>query len=438
MKTLASPLLLTGSAFSALLLAGCAGYNNTLFMTKSNVGLDFDSKPPTLEVSVSRKEAVIAPSFEGGETPPVLASFKPHGGNGGGFANFFLGVDQTFAGGDAAKAMAVLYEKPTATDPNPYDSSLKLSKKPDYRNPFQKIPSEGSTRPFIFGTDTSLGFKVAWSGTGGQIPDTVRLGFNRKEFAWAPLSATPVRKADGTDDSEKVNVKMPAFLATIESKQDVSGDASTRAQALQYFATGQAATYLAMKQEVRRAMLARLDPNTSAFADKFPAQGADVIPDILFSMEAVLGRYADRNDATAKELQGRLGSLANLDLPANYYTDEIPVYVFDDSTRDQPFLKKNDAEPQPLPDKSLRVAIGYLSTLEASHRNLTNAINSITQGQPVRLQAATNPPITAAMIPPLIRDAEQLKNRSQKLIEQLASNPDVQAAYDFVQRKLNP
>ena len=91
-----------------LSFTGCAGYNHTLFMTKSNVGLDFDSKPPTLEITVSRKEAVIAPTFEGGQTPPVMASFKPRAGAGSGFGNFFLGVDQTFTGGDAAVAMASL------------------------------------------------------------------------------------------------------------------------------------------------------------------------------------------------------------------------------------------------------------------------------------------------------------------------------------------
>src|SRR5713101_5448404 len=89
----------------AAIFQGCAGYNTTMFMTKSNVGLDFDAKPPTAEVNISRKEAVIAPAFEGGQTPPVLASFRPNAGTGGGFTSFFLGVNQTFAGGDAALAM---------------------------------------------------------------------------------------------------------------------------------------------------------------------------------------------------------------------------------------------------------------------------------------------------------------------------------------------
>lgn len=250
-------------------LSGCAGYNNTMFMTKSNVGLDFDSKPPTLEINVSRKEAVIAPSFEGGQTPPVMASFRPHAGTGSAFTSFFMGVDQTFAGGDAALAMAMLYDNRTSTNKGPYNSALRLSKAPDYTNWFQNIPGAGKTRPLIFGTDTSLGLKVAWSGAGGQIPDTVKLGFNRKEFAWAPLSMTPTNvNALGQPDGNAVDVKMPAFLATIQSKQGV-GTNGTQIEGMQYFATGDSATYLAMQRDVRAAMIARMDPNTEIYKAQF-------------------------------------------------------------------------------------------------------------------------------------------------------------------------
>jgi hypothetical protein len=238
--------------------AGCAGYNHTLFMTKSNVGLDFDTKPPTLEVTVSRKEAVIAPSFEGGRTPPVLASFKPDAGAGSAFGNFFLGVDQAFAGGDAAVAMAALYATnytPPRHDRTNYDSALHLSQPPKYTDPFRRLAKPGTTRPFIFGTDTTLGLKAAWTGTGGQFPDTVRLGFNRKEFAWAPVSMTATSNANTTN----YQVKMPSFLATIDSRIETGGKEGG-ISALQYFATGDAATLLALQPVPREAMVYRLDP----------------------------------------------------------------------------------------------------------------------------------------------------------------------------------
>lgn len=240
-------------------------------MTKSTAGLDFDAKPPTAEITISRKEAVMAPGFENGQTPPVMASFQPSAGLGGGFKNYVLGVDQTFAGGDAAVAMAKLYDRPTAPqDIDPYDSKLELSKAPKYRNIFQRIAKPGEVKPFIFGTDTMLGLKVAWSGVGGQFPDTLKAGFNRKEFAWAPLSMT--EKLEGGKTT--YYVKLPSFLATIDSKNSTDTN-NAGIQALQYFATGTAATHLTLQPAVRQAMLARLDPNQQKLAEKWQENLAD-------------------------------------------------------------------------------------------------------------------------------------------------------------------
>lgn len=258
---------------AAGLFAGCAGYNHTLFVTKSNAGLDFDAKPPTAEISIARKEAVIAPGFEGGQTPPVLASFKPRVGLDGGFANFFVGVDQTFAGGDAAVAMSRLYDsKETPTDIAAYDSRLPLTQPPKYRNIFQRVAGAGETRPFIFGTDTMLGLKVAWSGVGGQFPDTVKAGFNRKEFAWAPV--TLITEPNDAGSATNYSAKMPSFLATIDS-QNTAGVDRAGIEALQYFATGDAATLLAMQPEVRTAMIQRLDPNAGKIAARVKQKHSD-------------------------------------------------------------------------------------------------------------------------------------------------------------------
>ena len=50
--------------FVAVVVDGCAiGYNTTLFTTKSNIGLDVDTKPPVAEISISRQEGVLAPGF---------------------------------------------------------------------------------------------------------------------------------------------------------------------------------------------------------------------------------------------------------------------------------------------------------------------------------------------------------------------------------------
>jgi hypothetical protein len=272
----------------AALLSGCAGYNHTLFMTKSNVGLDFDTKPPTMEVTVSRKEAVIAPAFEGGQTPPVMASFKPHTGANGAFRNFFLGVDQTFAGGDAAVAMSSLYaseQAPPPEDRTKFDSTLKLQRPPKYKDWFRRLARPGVTRPFIFGTDTTLGLKVAWTGTGGQFPDTVKMGFNRKEYAWAPVSMRTNLSAEASE----YHVKMPSFLATIDSNIASEEDGGG-VSALQYFATGEAATLLAMQPVPRQAMVYRLDPAAPAKAQALQALKDPARLESRDRLDALLGK----------------------------------------------------------------------------------------------------------------------------------------------------
>jgi len=279
-------------------VCGCAGYNHTLFMTKSTVGLDFDAKPPTAEITVSRKEAVITPVFEGGQTPPVMASFKPEAGVGGGFANFLMGVDQTFAGGDSAYAMAKLYGSPeTPQDHKAYDSKIQLNPPPHHTSIFKKLSGPGEVKPLIFGTDSMLGIKVAWSGVGGQFPDSLKAGFVRKEFAWAPVTMK------GT--TQQVDVRIPSFLATIDS--NITADTgAAKIQALQYFATGESATLLAMQPQVRQAMLARLDPNSDKLAARWQgtlsARSGLAHVSILNTLYQQLGRDAG-GDAIRKELE---------------------------------------------------------------------------------------------------------------------------------------
>jgi hypothetical protein len=242
-------------------MQGCAvGYNSTLFMSKSNIGIDADTKPPTLEISIARREGVIAPALEGGQTPPVLASFRTDSNP---FSRFFFGIKSTFAGGDAAVALTnVSGDSKTAID-----SAACLSKPPDKQTVLGfdvSVPEPGAVKPFVFGTDTTFGLKVAWSGTTGEIPDTVRLGFHRKEFAWAPLFGTTVTNCNipGGDKKGTYAVWMPPFLAVLDNDVQTGSLAQTKVTWLQYFATGKSATLLASQNEVRRVMMERMDPVT--------------------------------------------------------------------------------------------------------------------------------------------------------------------------------
>lgn len=247
-------------------LTGCVGYNSALFMTKTNVGLDVDSKPATLEISLARREGVIAPAFEGGATPPVLASFAIEPGA---HVPLFPRISQTFAGGNASVAMASLYGSTNAPPYNPtnYNSTLWLREepKPKVLGVSVKMPKPGTVKPFVFGTDTSFGLKVAWSGLTAQFPDTVRLGLNRKEFALAPVFLSHSETNRGLTNA----IRMPSFLATLDNSTDVGSPQKTSVRHIQYFATGLAADNMALHPQVRQAMLQRLDPEAPAKAEAF-------------------------------------------------------------------------------------------------------------------------------------------------------------------------
>ncbi len=189
----------------AVLFQGCVGYDRALFSTKTNVGIDLDTQPPTAEVNVARKELVIAPTFDDGQTPPVLGSFRLNSG-----FWIFADVSTTFSGGDAAVTMAALYSDETmkydgaayqkARDTH-FDSSITVAGSPDKikkgrtskgaKDKGVSLNAPNHVKPFYLATDTSLGVKATWNGMTAAIPDSFRIGFNRKEFALAPVFGSP-------------------------------------------------------------------------------------------------------------------------------------------------------------------------------------------------------------------------------------------------------
>jgi hypothetical protein len=252
--------------------AGCAiGYTQALFATTSNVGVDIDTKPPTFEVSVARREGVIEPTFEGGQTPPTLATFSTGTGTGmdratNAVGGFFFGVSAFFAGGDAARVLA-------GPDGKPGDSAICLSKGPHRRgwltNELESgsgfldavLPGPGEMKPFFFATDTALGIKLAWSGTTGYVPDTVKVGFNRREFALAPISWAHASCTLPTGEAGTLQVEIPSFIAVLSSGAETPKDRiAARFQYLQHLATGAAATDWAARPEVKKILESRLEP----------------------------------------------------------------------------------------------------------------------------------------------------------------------------------
>lgn len=253
-----------------LLTAGCAvGYNSALFATKTNVGLDVDSTPPTAEISIARREVVIAPVFEGGQTPPVMASFSATSNP---FSRLFFGVDSTFAGGDAAVALSQTGSPSSSHENKDGNWPPEIPKPPPGTGASRiclsqkeldvSIPGKGQVRPLLFGTDSTLGIKIAWSGMTAQMPDTVRLGFNRKEFALAPLfgSESCPCMLPASHRTGAYSVDISSFLAVLENRNFVGPPSETGFTWRQYIATGASATTLANQQEFRKLFMERATP----------------------------------------------------------------------------------------------------------------------------------------------------------------------------------
>lgn len=420
----------------AALLQGCAGYNTVMFMTKSTAGLDIDTKPPTAEINISRKEAVIAPAFEKGQTPPVLASFKPNVGFGNRFGNYFLGVDQTFAGGDAAKTMAILYADPTCKYDDPkFNSELQLdtpiaSSGVWWKDIFTAPAEPGKIKPFIFGTDTMLGLKVAWSGVGGQFPDTVKLGFNRKEFAWAPV----------TMSGDKKKVKMPSFLATIESNIGVGSETaepsgtSTSGQnqqggikSIQYFATGEAASHLARQKDVRDAMLKRLDPR---FGESLQIGKGPVARQMLGAMDLAFFQLQGVDDIANAHFQ-KLQDLKGVQVPFSFESDKKPIFLYKET--EDPFVFKKDTEMDIRGTSTITLSnvTSYMANLERSKSALKSIKDQLDKNNTVSLSVDDGPPTPILSNTEIDEQLVIQDNELRRIEQEVAADRDITAAFDY-------
>ena len=275
-------------AIGMALLSGCAGTDRILFMTKTNVGLDVDSTPPTAEITIARRELAINPTFphtiNDVTTMSLLAAF----GVGGGVFN--PNIRSVFAGNSAAVALASPLIETGKYKAKPRPRPICLAKEPDtrswlmrkwhsfkginYTNRSHRDEIESRTRAFYFATDTAFGLKVAWNGTGGPYPTSLKLGYNRAEFAYPPIFVSEKKSCgkseSSTGDGKLVwEVRSPSFIATLDNssrlKNPFSTDSTDEAgvEHVQFFATGAAATAWANRPSVHQEIYKLMAPKAA-------------------------------------------------------------------------------------------------------------------------------------------------------------------------------
>ena len=239
-----------------LALAACkAGKDSVLFVTRTNVGVDFDTVPPATDIGYTRQEFMVAPEFEDGQVLPVMTTIGTHAGT------LDLNSKQSFATGDAALVLSDAFLDETRYN---FASQPTAGQAPPTQSPFVAPTTQWSGRikthqtdpsgrkRYFFGTDTTLGLRLAWDETGA--PSSASLGYKRKELAYVPLITSEVKGADNKPTGE-VYISLPALIATAGVSAKAGDKTETGIEVSQSYATGAAATLLATHPELRRVVL---------------------------------------------------------------------------------------------------------------------------------------------------------------------------------------
>jgi len=231
-----------------IFLFGCSdlGKKNVFFVTKTSLGVDVDSKPPTIDIGYDRKEGTVAPVFENGQVLSQMAAFSTQQG----LINQAAG--QSFATGNAAELMSKYLMSNAALATTDIISI-------DEVNHTHKLTRKGDAQRYFFGTDTSFGLKVSLGVETGGIPDSLSLGYKRKEVAYVPLT-------EESKDSGGVEVSLPSLISTAGFENKVTATDSNLLLR-QFFATGAAANYLAAVPGIRKEVVPKMIPDTQKLVD---------------------------------------------------------------------------------------------------------------------------------------------------------------------------
>ncbi len=442
-------------AYTSILLAwvmfaSCGvGHNQILFVTKTNASLEIDNPPPTAVFGIGRIEGEFSPQFEGGQKIPTLASFKfenqemlaPHLGS-------------AFAVGDAAMAMANLYNDPTPNggykdrekllEAQSFNSTLELTQAPKSKIPNLDFPGPGEVSPVFFGTETSFGLTLGWSGLTAQYPDTARLGYVRKELALVPISYQ--------EKENKHRVRAASLLATVDSNvksQPMCGKEGAKTSQcvdldyLQYFATGKAATLMAMRQEVRKAMIARLDPNREkvmTLGGKLPTDRKHVATRLLSIIADTLRALKPSDPIAAEHLKRLNAATKNFGIPKCYFTGKpgLKYIVYTGSASGNALKIWDDCskEPKLFDPNRFGSALRYWRTLSDTVRYTSEAIKQVKTDRSSVTLIKNDGPITSPdwdnELTTLATQLERHRHRLHDLDAKIGGNREVIAAYQYV------
>ena len=207
------------------LLVGCAQPDRVLFVTGTQIDLGYDASLSNLNIGYDRNELVVGPADpQSGTLPPVYAYIASDVGI------VQTAVKQLYATGKAAVSVAAA---PPATVTCVAGTS-----------------SGGTRKVMVFGTTTHFGLKAHFV---GETPDSVSLGFKRKEFSLLPV-----------EDPGKLG----SVLAGLDLKNTLGIAPGTGVGVKQVIATGAAAECFAQDPDINRNFKAAAKDATKDAAQK--------------------------------------------------------------------------------------------------------------------------------------------------------------------------
>lgn len=328
------PILLSIS----FLAPGCRlGKENVVFTTSTVIGIDVDSVPPRVSLGYDRFEGSIGPTTQEGEILPLLAGIAMT--TNVVLSTFGFGVSTTFATGPAA-ILAAKYLAHEA-DYEPANANEELQRDLDalgraagfgaregsgegtptdeqradaaraesLRGPVQ-LPKDHKLRRYFFATDTSLGFSVSFAAGDPNVPESVQLGWKRKELAIVPVTVLGEAHARRT-------LYLPSLVATSSTDvelQDSGGPATS-----QFYATGMAANYLMGHAKIRRNIVQRTGAAQSILDEDRRALAAIEARGIVAKERAgeAIDALADTGLEHALEVATYLGFRSENEFPAS-------------------------------------------------------------------------------------------------------------------------
>ena len=213
---------------------------------------------------------------------------------------------------------------------------------------------------------------------------------------------------------------------------------------LQYFATGEAATLMAMQQDVRKAMIARLDPNREkviTLGGKLPTDRKHVATRLLSIIDDTLQALAPSDPIAAEHRKRLKAATKNFGIPKCYFTGDpgLKSIVYDGSASPKTLKIWDDCkkkEPGPFPPDDFGSALRYWRALSDTVQDATASIEQLKSDRLsvtlLKNDEKIESPNWDDELEMLATQVERHRHRLGDLDAKIGGNRDVIAAYQYV------